>query len=78
MTDSRGETMEGKMDSAEYGRLIEPLLDPAAGYALSIVRNRQDAEDAVQQAALQGLARIDTFDAGRIGPRPSVFLSSHA
>ena len=57
--------MNGNIDSAEFGRLLEPLLNQAAAYSLSILRNRQDAEDAVQQAALQGLARIDTFDAGR-------------
>jgi RNA polymerase sigma-70 factor (ECF subfamily) len=55
--------MDGDVDSAEFGRLIEPLLNQAAGYALSILRNRQDAEDAVQQAALRGLSRIATFDA---------------
>jgi RNA polymerase sigma-70 factor (ECF subfamily) len=53
------------MDSAGYGRLIEPVLAPAAAYALSITRNRHDAEDAVQQAALRGFERIDTYDAGR-------------
>jgi RNA polymerase sigma-70 factor, ECF subfamily len=49
----------------QYARLLEPLLAQAAGYARSILRTRQDAEDAVQQAALRGLERIDTFDAGR-------------
>lgn len=51
--------------AADFGRLIEPLLDQAAGYARSILRSRQDAEDAVQQAALRGLERFDTFDTGR-------------
>jgi RNA polymerase sigma-70 factor (ECF subfamily) len=53
------------MDEEEYGRLLEPLLYPAAGYACSILRDRHQAQDAVQQAALRGLERIRTFDASR-------------
>jgi RNA polymerase sigma-70 factor (ECF subfamily) len=53
------------MDEEEYGRLLEPLLYPAAGYACSILRDRHQAQDAVQQAALRGLERIRTFDARR-------------
>ncbi|MBI4581170.1 MAG: sigma-70 family RNA polymerase sigma factor [Planctomycetes bacterium] len=49
----------------DYGRLIEPLLGQAAGYARAILRNRTDAEDAVQQAALRGLERSGTFDPTR-------------
>lgn len=49
----------------QYARWLEPLLGQAAGYSRSILRSRQDAEDAVQQAALRGLERIDTFDTTR-------------
>lgn len=49
----------------QYGLLLEPLLSQAAGYARSILHNRDDAADAVQQAALRGLERIDTFDVSR-------------
>jgi RNA polymerase sigma-70 factor (ECF subfamily) len=45
-----------------YARLLEPCLAQAAGYARSILRNRHQAQDAVQQAALRGLERIRTFD----------------
>lgn len=45
-----------------YGRLLEGILEQAAGYALSILRNRADAEDAVQQAALRGLERLSLYD----------------
>ena len=48
-----------------YGRLLEPMLEQAAGYALSILRNRADAEDAVQQAALRGLERVSLYDPSR-------------
>jgi RNA polymerase sigma-70 factor (ECF subfamily) len=50
----------------DYGRLLRPMLVQAAGYARAILRNRHDAEDAVQQAALRGLERLDPFDE----PRP--------
>lgn len=49
----------------QYALLLEPLLPQAAAYARSILRNRDDAADAVQQAALRGLERIRTFDAER-------------
>jgi len=49
----------------QYGRLLEPLLRQAAGYACSILRDRHQAEDVVQQAALQGLEKIHTFDETR-------------
>lgn len=53
------------LDAAAYGRLIEPLLEQAAGYARSILRHRSDAEDAVQQAALRGLERIESYNPAR-------------
>jgi RNA polymerase sigma-70 factor (ECF subfamily) len=49
----------------DYARALEPLLGQAAAYARALLRNRADAEDAVQQAALRGLERIATFDAVR-------------
>jgi RNA polymerase sigma-70 factor (ECF subfamily) len=53
------------MGEEEYGRLLEPLLRQATAYACSILRDRSQAEDAVQQAALRGLERIRTFDQSR-------------
>jgi RNA polymerase sigma-70 factor (ECF subfamily) len=53
------------MGEEEYGRLLEPLLSQAAGYACSILRDRHLAQDAVQQAALRGLEKICTFDESR-------------
>jgi RNA polymerase sigma-70 factor (ECF subfamily) len=48
-----------------YSRLLAPLFAHGAAYARSILRNRQDAEDAVQQAALQGLENFASFDTTR-------------
>lgn len=53
------------MGERRYAVLLEPLLAQAAGYARSILRNRDDAEDAVQQAALRAFERIHTFDESR-------------
>jgi len=41
------------------------LLGQAAGYALSLLHNKQDAEDAVQQAALRAWERIDQYQTSR-------------
>lgn len=49
----------------DYARALEPLLGQAGAYARALLRNRPDAEDAVQQAALRGLERLSTFDAAR-------------
>ena len=48
-----------------YGCLLEGVLGQAAGYALSILRNRADAEDAVQQAAMRGLEHLVSYDPRR-------------
>lgn len=53
------------LSDREYARLLRPLLPQAAGFARSMLRNRHDAEDAVQQAALRGLERLATFDTAR-------------
>lgn len=53
------------IEAQDYARLLEPLLRQAGGYARSILRNRHDAEDAVQTAALRGLERLSSFDARR-------------
>jgi RNA polymerase sigma-70 factor (ECF subfamily) len=46
----------------ELRRLAEPLLGRAAAYAFALLGNREDAEDAIQEALLKayrGLARHD-------------------
>ena len=53
------------LSRADYGRVLEPMLRQAAGYARSILRNRMDAEDAVQQAVLRGLERLESYDPAR-------------
>jgi RNA polymerase sigma-70 factor, ECF subfamily len=52
-------------EDADYARRLAPLLTLATGYARSLLRNMPDAEDAVQQAALRGFERFETFDVAR-------------
>jgi RNA polymerase sigma-70 factor (ECF subfamily) len=53
--------------AAEEGfeQRIAPLLDRAAAYAYAIVGNREDAEDALQDAALKGFLAFGRFDPAR-------------
>ena len=51
-------------DRAAFGRLVERYVDEAHAVAASIVRNRSDAEDAVQDAFIRALERIDHLSAG--------------
>jgi len=51
-----------RISDDEFKRLIEPLLGYAGGYAFSIVRNREDAEDAVQEALLKAYKELSSYD----------------
>jgi RNA polymerase sigma-70 factor (ECF subfamily) len=44
--------------------LLEPLLDSAFGLAFALARNRADAEDLVQEAALRAFRAFDSFRPG--------------
>jgi RNA polymerase sigma-70 factor, ECF subfamily len=52
-------------DAGAYERALRPLLGQAGAYALAILRNRAEAEDAVQQAALKGWERLRQYDTER-------------
>lgn len=58
----RGDPTPLDPDSLE--RLLRPLLPKAYGVALNLTRNRADAEDLVQDAALHALRGAGTFQAG--------------
>ena len=53
------------LSKAEFHRRIQALLPRAAGYAWTIVRNREDAEDAVQEAALKACLSRKSYDCRR-------------
>lgn len=52
------------LDPDEFQALLLELLSPAYGYALRLTRNRSDAEDLVQEAALNACRSRHTFAAG--------------
>lgn len=54
-----------RIDAEEFQSWIEPLLDRAGAYAYAIVRNREDAEDAVQEAALKAYLAQSRYDRSR-------------
>lgn len=48
----------------EFEALLAPVLDQAFGVALRLTRNRADAEDLVQEAALLAFRGFGTFERG--------------
>jgi len=54
-----------RLSDDEFKKLIKPLLEYAGGYAFSIVRNREDAEDAVQDALLKAYRELKSYDCSR-------------
>jgi len=65
MTDSElvRECLVGKMES--YRELMDRYRDHAMAIAVNILANREDAEDACQDAFLKAYRKLGTFDAGR-------------
>ena len=51
--------------AGELEELIRPLLGRAAAYALALVRNREDAEDAVQEATVKAYLGFGRHDRSR-------------
>lgn len=54
-----------RRDDAEFRQQLESLLPRAAGYAWTVVRDRADAEDAVQEAALKAYRNRRRYDPAR-------------
>jgi RNA polymerase sigma-70 factor (ECF subfamily) len=54
-----------KGDAEAFGVLVEGYLPRALRLAMRVLRQREDAEDLVQDAFLSALRHIDTFDAHR-------------
>jgi RNA polymerase sigma-70 factor, ECF subfamily len=52
-------------DASAYRTLVERYQSEAMGHAFAILGNRQDAEDAVQDAFLKAYRALDTFDETR-------------
>jgi RNA polymerase sigma-70 factor (ECF subfamily) len=57
-------------DGAAKARLLEPLLDPGYRLALAILRRREAAEDALQDACFLALRGLTGFRGDAAGIRP--------
>jgi RNA polymerase sigma-70 factor, ECF subfamily len=55
---------QGPSDPKTFEGLLEPILSPAYGTALHMTRNRDDAEDLVQEAAVRAFRFFHTFEEG--------------
>ncbi|MEE9207458.1 MAG: RNA polymerase sigma factor [Gemmatimonadota bacterium] len=51
-------------DAAAFGKLVERYLEPGYVVAISVLRNRHDAEDAVQNAFVRAMERMDQLRPG--------------
>jgi RNA polymerase sigma factor, sigma-70 family len=51
-------------DAAAFAELLEPVLDPAFRLAMTMLKDRSAAEDAVQEAALKSWRKLDRFRYG--------------
>lgn len=58
------ETASTDSPEQNFEAYVTPLLDAAYGTALHMTRNRDDAEDLVQEAALQAFRAFVTFQVG--------------
>lgn len=58
------DTTRGPASPAKFEALLEPLLPLAYGVAYRMARNQADAEDLVQEAALQAFRAFHTFELG--------------
>ena len=59
-----GENANTKSAAQTFEAYLTPLLGAAYGTALHMTRHRDDAEDLVQEAALQAFRAFDTFQTG--------------
>jgi RNA polymerase sigma-70 factor (ECF subfamily) len=60
----RTERTFAPLDPGDFDTQLRAVLPPAYGYAMRLTRNRADAEDLVQEAALLACRAAHTFEAG--------------
>ena len=51
-------------DGRAFDELLAPLLDPAFRLAMTLLKDREAAEDALQESALKAWRRLDSFRSG--------------
>lgn len=68
LTDDLARARDGDQDALAV--LLTPLLDPAHRLAMAILRRREPAEDAVQDACFKAIRAIGRFEGDRDKVRP--------
>jgi RNA polymerase sigma-70 factor, ECF subfamily len=58
-------------DAFAFGELLAPVLDPGFRLAMTMLKDRNAAEDAVQEAALKSWRKLDRFRYGAASGRGS-------
>jgi len=56
--------VEKQSDAEAFEALLSPILDAAFGMAFRLTRNRDEAEDLIQDAAVQAFHGFHTFEVG--------------
>jgi RNA polymerase sigma-70 factor (ECF subfamily) len=51
-------------DGSAFAEMLEPVLDPGFRLAMTMLKDRSAAEDAVQEAALKSWRKLDRFRSG--------------
>jgi RNA polymerase sigma-70 factor, ECF subfamily len=64
MTVADPESALGRLSAEDFEALLRGVVGPALGAALRLTANRQDAEDLVQEAALNAFKSFGTFQPG--------------
>ena len=55
-------TRDQQKSGSDFQQWVKPLLPQSAAYAYAIVRSREDAEDAVQEAAIKAYQAFATYN----------------
>lgn len=62
MEDRPGFAVAGRLEERDFPRIVEHFTAPSLALAVNILGNRQDAEDACQEAFLQVFRNLERFD----------------
>lgn len=62
MEDRPGFVIAGRLEERDFPKIVEMFTAPSLALAVNVLGNRQDAEDACQEAFIQVFRNLDRFD----------------